>query len=402
MSRGLQVPRQPSLAITARCRRAGGGASVLAGAEAQRPGKRSGRRSFSMRPALDGDPRNPPRFRRRASGTGHRRASANSRVSTIGRPRVPEPPASIPAMCRKRKGKPGQPAKPGKARPMPGSKPKAAATADRRRHAEQAHDCRQRQDRCHSEGRRRTARPSAVLAQATAAGDRAACPAASATRSVRARRPRSATLSPPPLPRPPPSLRPPPEEKPFDPLGIQVGAFNFRPAVEYIARLRQQRPRATRAAADRQLLVQRLCAGAAGQFELVAPRAHRQPARQLHQPTIPLTDSTARASTPRSMARIDVTSHTPHRSRRAAICCAPTTPAARTSRPISRACRSPRRYGGTAGLGQRFNRFEVTLKGGCRPHRRTSDSELHRRADRQQRRPQLQPVRHPRCAPATR
>ena len=31
----------------------------------------------------------------------------------------------------------------------------------------------------------------------------------------------------------PPSLRPPPEEKPFDPLGVQLGAFIFRPAMEY-------------------------------------------------------------------------------------------------------------------------------------------------------------------------
>jgi hypothetical protein len=31
----------------------------------------------------------------------------------------------------------------------------------------------------------------------------------------------------------PPSLRQPPDLRPFDPLGIQVGAFNFRPAFEY-------------------------------------------------------------------------------------------------------------------------------------------------------------------------
>jgi hypothetical protein len=31
-----------------------------------------------------------------------------------------------------------------------------------------------------------------------------------------------------------PRWRPLPEEKPFDPLGIQVGAFNFRPAIEYV------------------------------------------------------------------------------------------------------------------------------------------------------------------------
>ena len=30
-----------------------------------------------------------------------------------------------------------------------------------------------------------------------------------------------------------PSRRPFPEDKPFDPLGVQVGAFNLRPAMEY-------------------------------------------------------------------------------------------------------------------------------------------------------------------------
>ena len=43
----------------------------------------------------------------------------------------------------------------------------------------------------------------------------------------------------------PPSRRPPLEEKPFDPLGIQVGAFNLRPAFEYTRGWDSNAPRNT-------------------------------------------------------------------------------------------------------------------------------------------------------------
>ena len=72
---------------------------------------------------------------------------------------------------------------------------------------------------------------------------------------------------------------------------------------------------------------------------------------------------------------------------------APTIPAARTSRPGSRELPIFTTLGGTAGLGHRFNRFDISAKGGAE---RTvyQDSHLHRRHHREQRGPQLQPLLH--------
>ena len=72
-----------------------------------------------------------------------------------------------------------------------------------------------------------------VDAEAAAAGGGAARRAASTIRRVPARRRATLDAAIATIATTPPSRRPPPEEKPFDPLGVQLGAFIFRPAMEY-------------------------------------------------------------------------------------------------------------------------------------------------------------------------
>ncbi len=126
-----------------------------------------------------------------------------------------------------------------------------------------------------------------------------------------------------------------PEETPFDPVGVQVGAFNFKPAIDLVGGYdtnpaRSLNPTAVAVFSDR--------AGAEIQFELAAARVHRRSARQLYDLRENTAKRTARASTASSTAA----STSPVRRgsiSKAASRSAPTTRAARTSRPTSRGCR---------------------------------------------------------------
>ncbi len=105
-------------------------------------------------------------------------------------------------------------------------------------------------------------------------------------------------------------------------------------------------------------------AGTEVQFELGAPRIHRRSARQLlglrraavAEPARPSTASSPAASTSRA---------TPASISKPSSWSAPTIPAARTSRRASRKLPIFTTWGGTAGLGHRFNRFDVAAKGGA-------------------------------------
>ena len=189
----------------------------------------------------------------------------------------------------------------------------------------------------------------------------------------------------------PPSRRPPPEEKPFDPLGIQVGAFNFRGALEYSRGYDNNVPR--NSAPPR----------ASSWYDLYAPELLINSNWSRHELTASLRGSYTAYDTnhpndrptvdAKVNGRIDVTSQTriDLEGRYLLFTDNPGSPniqADLVRLPIAMT------YGTTAGVGQRFNRFDVTLKG---TFDRTvyNDFELRRRADRKQRRPQLQPDRHP-------
>ena len=82
----------------------------------------------------------------------------------------------------------------------------------------------------------------------------------------------------------PPLWRPLPEAKPFDPLGVQLGAFNFFPAVEY-TRGYDTNPRRLGVPPISGLLVQPLCSRPSGEFQLGAPLAHGRIPRDLPRST---------------------------------------------------------------------------------------------------------------------
>jgi hypothetical protein len=159
----------------------------------------------------------------------------------------------------------------------------------------------------------------------------------------------------------PPLWRPIPDPKPFDPLGVQVGAFNFRPAVEYLRGYDTNPARLG------------LPPISASWFNLYAPELLVNSNWSRHELTANLRgaftsfDTAHRLDRPtvdgRINGRIDVTSHTRVDLEGRFILAtdypgSPNIQADLAHLPIYTT------LGGSAGIGQRFNRFEVTLKGG--------------------------------------
>jgi hypothetical protein len=158
----------------------------------------------------------------------------------------------------------------------------------------------------------------------------------------------------------PPSRRLPPEEKPFDPLGVQLGAFLFRPAMEYSRGWDSNPARNTTAPAQSswfniyspELLIN--SNWAVHEFNATI-RGSYTTYDTMHQLDRPNVDAKA-------VARIDVTSQSriDLEGRYLLFTDNPGSPniqAGLAHLPIAHT------YGGTAGVGHRFNRFDVSLKG---------------------------------------
>ena len=159
----------------------------------------------------------------------------------------------------------------------------------------------------------------------------------------------------------PPLWRPFPEPKPFDPLGIQVGALNFRPAFEY-ARGYDTNPArlglppisgswvnlyAAELAANSNWARHELTVNLRGSF------ATFDTAHQLDRPT----------ADGRINGRIDVTSLT-HVDLEGRFILGTDKPGSPNIQADLAHFPIYTTLGASAGIGQRFNRFEVTLKGG--------------------------------------
>src|SRR5262245_22704550 len=181
--------------------------------------------AFLMRPALDGNPQDPPRFRPARSAA---QQGVSSRIGELPnfsyRPALGAGTTGFDSSsARKRKGKLGQKpkpagttdpaaAQPGGSAPKPGTAAKPDTASSKVTPA-------------------RTDPPAFTPAQLQPA----AGPLIGRARFQN--RPGAPPLVPDAvvatIATTPPSRRPLPEEKPFDPLGIQVGAFNLRPAFDY-------------------------------------------------------------------------------------------------------------------------------------------------------------------------
>ena len=182
---------------------------------------------------------------------------------------------------------------------------------------------------------------------------------------------------------------PPPDETPFDPIGIQVGAFNFKPAIELTGGYDTNPARTGGTPTP-------------SWYSIVAPelkfnsnwarhefkgdlRGSYYTYEQLSTQNRPNVDNklTGRVDVTRD-TRIDleakylIGTDSPG---------SPNIQAGLAKLPIFQT------WGGTVGVGHRFNRFDISAKGGAE---RTvyQNSRLHRRLDREQRRPQLQPLQH--------
>jgi hypothetical protein len=298
-----------------------------------------------MRPVLDGDPRDPPRFRAPKRGGQQGDVSRFTQVPSYSyRPAAGAGTSgfdSTNAAKRKAKGKAGQPAKPAT---DPGAQPADAAPKS---------DA--------------TATPGATTKTDPPPPTPKQLQPASAPLAPRIRlqnRPGAPPLGPDlvaaTIATTPPSRRPPPEDKPFDPLGIQVGAFNFRPAFEYTRGWDSNAPRNTAPPA------------ASSWYNVYAPELLVKTDWARHEFTANLRGSYTTYDTYHSIdrpsvdakanARIDVTSLTriELEGRYLLFTDAPGSPNIQVGLaklPIAQT------YGSTVGIGQRFNRFEVVAKG---------------------------------------
>src|SRR5262245_12134481 len=173
-----------------------------------------------MRPALDGDPLDPPRFRSPRKG-GESAPTRFGQLPNFGfQPALGAGTTGFDSTnARKRRSKAGQPGRPAAAADPSVPAPAGGSTA--------------------------------ASSDTTTKPDPAATPVAApflpkqlqpagaplAARIYNQMRPGAPLLAPDAviatLATIPPSRRQPPEDRPFDPIGIQVGAFNFRPAFEY-------------------------------------------------------------------------------------------------------------------------------------------------------------------------
>jgi hypothetical protein len=357
VSRGFQVPRRRQLPSAipllagalaaslilaagreASAQTANGGMNAASNSAAD-DGGGNGTASLLLRPVLDGSPQNPPRFRSPRKGMDN----APSRFGQL--PNFDYQPAFGAGTsgfdstnARKRNTKSSQGAKPGGAgdsAPQPqdstGSSADPTAKADA-----PAVTPKQLQP------------ASGLIAARLRLQNRPGAP------------PTNADAVPATFATTVPSLRPLPEERPFDPLGIQVGAFNFRPAMEYTRGWDGNAPRnATPPAAS-------------SWFNVYAPELLVNSNWDRHELTATLRGSYTTYDTMHSLdrpsadarvnARIDVTSlsridlegryllFTDYLG-------SPNIQAGLAHLPIGMD------YGATVGFGQRFNRFDVTLKG---------------------------------------
>jgi hypothetical protein len=184
-----------------------------------------------MRPVLDGGPRDSPRFRPPKRGGQQGDVSRFSQVPSYSyRPAVGAGTSgfdSTNAAKRKAKGKAGQPAKPATG---PGAQP-AADTAAK------------------SDAAAKSGTPTRIDPPPPTPKQLQPASAPLAPRIRLQNRPGAPPLGPDlvtaTIATTPPSRRPPPEEKPFDPLGIQVGAFYLRPSFEYSRGYDNNAPRNT-------------------------------------------------------------------------------------------------------------------------------------------------------------
>ena len=335
-TRGLEVPRRrltpPLVGLLRRC--ADGGARAD---RRRRPRPSSPTRPippcWRLRSTAIRAPRRCSARRGRWSPTPPRRAGRR-RISATSPGSEPAPPASIPAMRGRRSVAAAAAAehggagigrqRPGRPRGQAADRPAAADAARRRRRPRRAiGDARLQQN----QNRTRHGAPAPMRSPAPAVAVLAPAPAVGTAGA------RSTLAVPRTLIR-----RPVVDEKPFDPVGIAAGSFRLRPAIEisggYDTNPAQNHHR------RRRLELRHRGAGAAGQLELVAPRAHRQSARQLH-----LLWGGAQPRPP-GLRRQDQRPHRrhqphPHRSRKPRSWSRPTIRAARTSRPASPGCRSP-------------------------------------------------------------
>jgi hypothetical protein len=158
----------------------------------------------------------------------------------------------------------------------------------------------------------------------------------------------------------PPSRRLFPEEKPFDPLGVQLGAFLFRPAMEYSRGWDGNPARNSTAPAQSswfniyspELLINSNWAVHEFNATIRGSYATYDTMHQLDRPNVDA----------KAVARIDVTSQSriDLEGRYLLFTDNPGSPniqAGLAHLPIAHT------YGGTAGVGHRFNRFDVSLKG---------------------------------------
>ena len=300
-----------------------------------------------MRPVLDGDPQDPPRFRPPKRGGQQGDVSRFSQVPSYSyRPAVGAGTSgfdSTNAAKRKAKGKAGQPAKPAT---DPGAQPGADAAPKKRRGCEARHDDENR--------------PTSGNAPSSCSRRASRSRRASAFQNRPGAPPLGPDLVTATIATTPPSRRPPLEEKPFDPLGIQVGAFNLRPAFEYTRGWDSNAPRNTAPPA------------ASSWYNVYAPELLVKTDWSRHEFTANLRGSYTTYDTYHSIdrpsvdakanARIDVTSQTriELEGRYLLFTDAPGSPniqADLAKLPIAQT------YGSTAGIGQRFNRFEVVAKG---------------------------------------
>jgi hypothetical protein len=157
-----------------------------------------------------------------------------------------------------------------------------------------------------------------------------------------------------------PSLRPLPEDKPFDPLGVQVGAFNFRPAMDYVRGWDSNAPRNSTGP------------NASSWFNAYAPELLINSNWDRHELTATLRGAYVTYDTMHTLdrptadvkvnGRIDVTRDTRIDVEGRYLLFtdylgSPNIQAGLSHLPIGMD------YGATVGFGQRFNRFDVTLKG---------------------------------------
>jgi hypothetical protein len=364
VSRGFQVPRRrrepPALALLAGALAAAlvvpaGDANAQASGNAA-TGTTNSTDSLLMRPVLDGDPRNPPRFR-------SARKSLDNTPARFGQlPNFDYQPAfgagttgfdSTNAIRRKAKSgqaksaqaQPGQQANPGNATD-PGAPSAATSTAG----AAPVPGAPSTPDSYtpNSFTPKQLQPAGAVLPGRIFNQNRPGAPPVS---------PDAVTAT---IATTPPSRRQPPEERPFDPIGIQAGAFSFRPAMEYIRGFDTNPAR--NATGPNQ----------SSWFNIYAPELLVNSNWARHELTASLRGTYATFDTMHQLdrptvdarvnGRIDVTSQTriDLEGRYLLFTDYPGSPniqAGVSHLPIAMT------WGGSAGIGQRFNRFEVALKG---------------------------------------